>query len=139
MEDLHHLRLMALLDELVEGQGRDESGRRTWTWTTGPSRASLDSGRLSRRDADGPKPGPAGRGRGLEWLRDEERLMPVELALLEEHGLTLPPQTYPLRGLTGAARPTGAGWPWRRPPRPAGGGKGSGGSLRTLLLKLRRR
>ena len=25
--------------------------------------------------------------------------MSVELALLEEHGLTLPPQTYPLRGL----------------------------------------
>ena len=39
------------------------------------------------------------RGRGLAWLRDEERLMSVELALLEEHGLTLPPQTYPLRGL----------------------------------------
>ena len=39
------------------------------------------------------------RGRGLAWLRDEERLMSVELALLEEHGLTLPPQTYPLKGL----------------------------------------
>ncbi len=39
------------------------------------------------------------RGRGLAWLREEERLMSVELALLEEHGLTLPPQTYPLRGL----------------------------------------
>ncbi len=39
------------------------------------------------------------RGRGLDWLRTEERLMSVELALLEEHGLTLPPQTYPLRGL----------------------------------------
>ena len=39
------------------------------------------------------------RGKGLEWLRQEERLMSVELALLEEHGLTLPPQTYPLRGL----------------------------------------
>ena len=39
------------------------------------------------------------RGRGLDWLRDEERLMSVELALLDEHGLTLPPQTYPLRGL----------------------------------------
>ena len=25
--------------------------------------------------------------------------MSVELALLEEHGLTLPPQTYPLKGL----------------------------------------
>ena len=39
------------------------------------------------------------RGKGLEWLQGEERLMLVELSLLEEHGLTLPPQDYPLRGL----------------------------------------
>ncbi len=39
------------------------------------------------------------RGQGLEWLRAEERFLTVELALLEEHGLTLPPETYPLRGL----------------------------------------
>ena len=39
------------------------------------------------------------RGRGLDWLRDEERLMSAELALLDDHGLTLPPQTFPLRGL----------------------------------------
>ena len=39
------------------------------------------------------------KGKGLEWLRQEERLMSVELALLDEHGLTLPPQTYPLKGL----------------------------------------
>ncbi|MDE2780291.1 MAG: hypothetical protein OXI91_11535 [Chloroflexota bacterium] len=39
------------------------------------------------------------RGQGLDWLRDEERLMTVELALLEDHGLTLPPQDYPLTGL----------------------------------------
>ena len=39
------------------------------------------------------------RGRGLDWLRVEERLLAVELALLEEHGLTLPPETYPLKGL----------------------------------------
>ena len=39
------------------------------------------------------------KGKGLEWLRDEERLMSVELALLDDHGLTLPPQTYPLKGL----------------------------------------
>ena len=39
------------------------------------------------------------RGKGLDWLRDEERLMSVELALLDDHGLTLPPQTYPLKGL----------------------------------------
>ena len=39
------------------------------------------------------------RGKGLDWLRVEERLMSVELALLDDHGLTLPPQSYPLRGL----------------------------------------
>ena len=37
-------------------------------------------------------------GRGLAWLKDEERLLVVELALLEEHGLTLPPEQRPLRG-----------------------------------------
>ena len=37
------------------------------------------------------------RGRGFEWLRDEERLLVMELALLEEHGMTLPPEKQPLR------------------------------------------
>jgi len=37
-------------------------------------------------------------GRGPGWLTVEERLMTVELALLEEHGLTLPPARFPLRG-----------------------------------------
>ena len=44
------------------------------------------------------------RGRGLEWLRQQQRLLEVELALLEEHGLTLPPETYPLRGLDRGAQ-----------------------------------
>ena len=38
-------------------------------------------------------------GRGLEWLAAQERLLEVELALLEEHGMTLPPEKQPLRGL----------------------------------------
>ena len=37
-------------------------------------------------------------GRGLAWLAEEERLRVVELALLEDHGLTLPPEKRPLRG-----------------------------------------
>ena len=37
-------------------------------------------------------------GRNLSWLRTEVRFMTVELALLEEHGLTLPPARFPLRG-----------------------------------------
>ena len=49
------------------------------------------------------------RGKGLDWLREEERLLAVELALLEEHGLTLPPETYPLRGLDRGAQVN-----WRR-------------------------
>ena len=38
------------------------------------------------------------RGGDLEWLATEERLLTVELALLEDHGMTLPPETYPVRG-----------------------------------------
>ena len=38
------------------------------------------------------------RGKGLSWLVTEERFLSVELALLEEHGMTLPPETYPLKG-----------------------------------------
>ena len=37
-------------------------------------------------------------GKGLDWLRTEERLRAVELALLEDHGMTLPPEKRPLRG-----------------------------------------
>ncbi len=49
------------------------------------------------------------RGKGLDWLVVEERFLTVELALLEEHGLTLPPETYPLRGLDRGAQVN-----WRR-------------------------
>ena len=49
------------------------------------------------------------RGRGLDWLRVEERVLAVELTLLEEHGLTLPPETYPLKGLDRSAQVN-----WRR-------------------------
>ena len=37
-------------------------------------------------------------GKRLSWLRTEERFLALELALLEVHGLTLPPATFPLRG-----------------------------------------
>ena len=37
-------------------------------------------------------------GKGLDWLAEEERLRVVELALLEDHGMTLPPEKRPLRG-----------------------------------------
>ena len=38
------------------------------------------------------------RGKGFEWLTDHKRLLETELALLEEHGMTLPPEKQPLRG-----------------------------------------
>ncbi len=37
-------------------------------------------------------------GKSLSWLRTEVRFLTLELTLLEDHGLTLPPATFPLRG-----------------------------------------
>ncbi len=36
---------------------------------------------------------------GEAWLEVEERVRELEVAMLEEHGLTLPPETMPLTGL----------------------------------------
>ena len=38
-------------------------------------------------------------GKGLAWVSRRERILELEVAMLEEHGLTLPPETAPLRGL----------------------------------------
>ena len=38
-------------------------------------------------------------GRGLAWTSRRERILELEVAMLEEHGLTLPQETTPLRGL----------------------------------------
>ncbi len=48
-------------------------------------------------------------GKGLEWLVQRERLLGVELALLEEHGMTLPPEKQPLHGLDRSGQVS-----WRR-------------------------
>ena len=48
-------------------------------------------------------------GKGLDWLRTEERFLALELALLEERGLTLPPETYPLRDFARSGQVS-----WRR-------------------------
>ena len=48
-------------------------------------------------------------GRGLDWLTAQERLLELELALLEEHGMTLPPEKQPLRGLDRSGQTS-----WRR-------------------------
>ena len=57
-------------------------------------------------------------GRGLEWLETHERLLTVELALLEEHGMTLPPEAYPLRGFPRKGQTN-----WRVPRSPTRGGR----------------
>ena len=49
------------------------------------------------------------KGNGLAWLVTEERFLAVELALLEEHGMTLPPARFPLRGFDRNGQIT-----WRR-------------------------
>ncbi len=38
-------------------------------------------------------------GKGLAWLKREVRILELEVAMLREHELTLPPATYPQRGL----------------------------------------
>ena len=50
------------------------------------------------------------RGRSLSWLVTEERLLTLELAMLEEHGLTLPPETQALRGF---GRKGQTSWRWK--------------------------
>lgn len=45
------------------------------------------------------KAGHRGTGRGLVWLRTEEQVRTLEVTLLEQHGLTLPPEKMPLYGL----------------------------------------
>ena len=48
-------------------------------------------------------------GRGLDWLVEREQLLEIELALLEEHGMTLPPEKQPLHGLDRSGQVS-----WRR-------------------------
>ena len=50
------------------------------------------------------------RGKSLSWLVTEERLLVLELAMLEEHGLTLPPETQALRGF---GRRGQTSWRWK--------------------------
>ena len=48
--------------------------------------------------------GHPARGKGLEWVSTRQRILALEVAMLEEHGLTLPPETEPLRGLDRGAQ-----------------------------------
>ena len=48
-------------------------------------------------------------GSSLSWLTTQERLLVLELAMLEEHGLTLPPEKEPLRGFGRRGQTT---WRW---------------------------
>jgi len=43
-------------------------------------------------------------GRVLAWVSVRQRILELEVALLEEHGLTLPPETEPLRSLDRGAQ-----------------------------------
>ena len=51
------------------------------------------------------------RGRSLSWLTGYERLLTLELAMLEEHGLTLPPQKQPVRD--SLSRRNHTRWRWK--------------------------
>ena len=54
--------------------------------------------------------GHPNQGKSLSWLVAEERQLTLELAMLEEHGLTLPPETQPLRGF---GRKGQTSWRWK--------------------------
>ena len=43
-------------------------------------------------------------GKGVDWLRDEERLRALEIALIGEHELALPPERYRWDGFTRRAQ-----------------------------------
>ena len=49
-------------------------------------------------------------GSSLSWLEDQERLLVLDLALMEEHGLTVPPALQPVKGL---ARRDHTRWRWK--------------------------
>ena len=48
--------------------------------------------------------GHPAQGKGLAWVSRRERILALEVAMLEDHGLTLPPETEPLRGLDRGAQ-----------------------------------
>lgn len=126
-EDLQQLeRRLARLESLVEHRGRElASSEDTEPVVGGPalrpqSAASLPPRKYSELVTQEPAPddeqvyGAAWPlvdewrrlwreherpGRGLTWLEREVRILELEVAMLEEHELTLPPATYPQRGL----------------------------------------
>ena len=49
VENMHHMRLMTLLQELVRDKGFKEARRGCWSWTSGPVAESARTGQLSRR------------------------------------------------------------------------------------------
>ncbi len=48
-------------------------------------------------------------GKGFQWLTRRKRLLEVELELLEQHGMTLPPERQPLHGLDRSGQTS---WRW---------------------------
>ena len=50
------------------------------------------------------------RGSSLSWLEDQERVLTLELAMFEEHGLTVPPALQPVKCF---ARRNHTRWRWK--------------------------
>ena len=102
----------------VEGQGKDQ-GESAEAPAGGPAKRRTPPWReypdlVTREPAEGDeevfgkawpliaewrelKEAHPNRGGGPEWLRSEECLLVMELTLLEEHDMTLPPEKQPLR------------------------------------------
>ena len=131
VKDLRALReeqgqLTRIVDQLEAGQdagdGMDAAGkpsRRTSLWREFPDLVTFEPAEddeevfgdawpliVEWREL---KATHADEGKSLSWLRTEERFLTVELSLLEDHGMTLPPETYPLHGFDRNAQTN-----WRR-------------------------
>ena len=75
--DVHHLRLMSLLNELVREKGNKGAAR-----VLGIDRRTVAASVRSARSSD--------------RTRATERIMELEIAMIDEHGLTLSPANSPM-------------------------------------------
>ena len=97
IEDLHELRLMALLHDLVRKHQRKGAGEMLGV-DPRTVKACLEQGALSKWMRTALEAQLLSREKAAVAAQ-QERILNLELAMAEEHGLTLPPETQPLAGV----------------------------------------
>ena len=102
--DVHHLRLMSLLNELVREKGNKGAAR-----VLGIDRRTVAASVRSARSSD--------------RTRATERIMELEIAMIDEHGLTLSPANSPMHP---SEKSVHLGLAGEDPGRPAKGARKTG-------------